>query len=604
MMQTIRNKQQHERDDINNNCSDRLFEAVVHGLEHYDLRIRRAAAAQAVSLFQMSGVENGIAELLAIVKAQIMRVREAMVDALANQLEKGSEQLIFLVTERLDDEDAGIRIAAIRNMSRIVAHMNCACGVREVSRRLENPRAEIRADAVKALLEIITVGHIRPIQAVMSRLEHSDANVRKIAVEALPQIAGLDSEFTIAATCALLDHSYPYVREAAVECLDIVVTKGNELAIKTVAPFLDHEDKEIRDLAVIALTKVSYINDICAATEVLQRIEAKEEHIVITAIGALPYVLEKDDQTAVAWVIECLADVSQDVREAAHEVLTQVASIGNLAAITGIGGYFGHKSKKVQKLAAVCIFEVTYVGSEAAISSVCVHLSRSDDEVRHRVVENLQRIAGKGNPHAFQEVAIHLESKDKRVLISALQALVEICEVGDEKAIAEVGKFLEHTSPDVRTQAGHCFEILTPKDSQQALEILLPRFAYKNLKVVVTALDALGRISTRGNQQAWEIANRFLSPPHDKGLVRKAAVIAMGRVAVINNDENSELVLISRLGDLDPEVKETAQEWLDIYRGKKQPPSTLPGGKKPTFRGTVSAAMASRRMSSALGRSG
>jgi len=218
------------------------------------------------------------------------------------------------------------------------------------------------------------------------------------------------------------------------------------------------------------------------------------------------------------------------------------------------------------------------------------------------IVTSLEKIAGKGNPHAFQEVVIHMENKDKRVLASAVEAMVEVSVFGDPNAVAAAGGFLSHVSPEVRKAAGDAFELLTPKFSEQALELLQPLFNKKNVKIVISALDALGRVAGRGNQAAWDIANRFLSPPHDKPGVRKAAVIAMGRICEICKDERTEQVLVSRLGDLDPEVKETAAEWLDIYRGKKPPPRTM--GRKPTLRGAAAGVIASRRMSSGLLRQG
>eukprot|EP00746_Dinoflagellata_sp_MGD_P164951 gnl/MRDRNA2_/MRDRNA2_93939_c0_seq1.p1 gnl/MRDRNA2_/MRDRNA2_93939_c0~~gnl/MRDRNA2_/MRDRNA2_93939_c0_seq1.p1 ORF type:complete len:1209 (+),score=220.43 gnl/MRDRNA2_/MRDRNA2_93939_c0_seq1:104-3730(+) len=586
---------------LGDSSSDRLFEAVFHGLEHHDPRIRRAAAQQAVSMFQVSGQEACIAELLSIVKRQIFKVRMAMVDALADQLDRGSRRIISLVTERLENEDEGVRMAAIRNMSRIVSRKDDDYAVQEVCRRLENRRSEVRLDAVKALLEICTTGCERTVQAVMHRLEHKKEDIRKTATEALPLIAGIDNETTITAVCALVEHYEVFVRHTALDCLELVSTKGNQFAIKRVAQFLDHDDADIRNLGIVALTKVCEIGDVCAATEVLQRLDIKEEHIVITALHALPSVLAKDDPTAVAWVVECLGDANEEVRLAANAVLPQVASRGNVAAIAGIGGYFGHKSTRVRKLAASALFQVADFGSETAISAICVHLGHGDQEVRNLVISNLHKIAGKGNPHAFQEVTVHCENRDKRIVSSAMIALVEVSDVGDPNAVATVGGFLSHGSPDVRKAACDTFEVLTPKFSEQALELLRPLFDLKNMKVVVTALDALGRVAGRGNSAAWQIANRFLSPPHDKSTVRKAAVIAMGRICIINDDEETEKVFVGRLGDLDPEVKDTAAEWLDIYRGKKPPPSM---GKKMTFRGAAAGIMATRKMSSSLTRLG
>lgn len=180
---------------------------------------------------------------------------------------------------------------------------------------------------------------------------------------------------------------------------------------------------------------------------------------------------------------------------------------------------------------------------------------------------------------------------------------MEISEVGAPNAIAAVGRFLEHSNKDVRKAAGDAFEILTPKGNEQAFQLLQPLFKKKNLKIVVSAIDALGRVSGRGNSPAWEVANRFLTPPHDKPAVRKAAVIAIGRICVLCNDEDTERILVGRLGDLDPDVKETAALWLDVYRGKVNAPPSLPVGKK-SFRGAASSVIASRRLSSTLMRPG
>lgn len=291
-------------------------------------------------------------------KELIAQVRHSTVKYIREQSAKGlggvaahSARVRDAVMELLDDEDAGVREAAVialrqrlQSKMMIDALKDSQKGI-EDAWELEKPmiskihaliddvNGRVRFNAIDSLSSLVKMFHTDSIQAVQTRLRDEEGWVRRHAAEmvnvALFQAQGVKKTLP-KSSLVFITEGYEVLLAAAQQCYDVglqVVGGG---------------DVYLRQTAVKGLTAAAEAE---AEAEMGEELTAVEEGDISDdegsfggggALGAETRQVKATQGDPMGVLKRCLKDTDPDVRDAAAKALLRIAGTGNRKAVEAV----------------------------------------------------------------------------------------------------------------------------------------------------------------------------------------------------------------------------------------------------------------------------
>ena len=184
----------------------------------------------------------------------------------------GDMQVVSVIIDRIDDDDASVRKEVI-NALRIVGRKNDEKSVLDIASYMDSWRDEVRTTAIHCLHSVVRPGFLTAIVEVCARFEAPSHSVKVNALAALPLIAHKGDQAAIVEVVNRLQHPLPPVRSIALQALHLVANKGHRFALAAVGNLMEHPDYEVRRAAAQGVQLLCYPGDLSAIQVVVMRLK-------------------------------------------------------------------------------------------------------------------------------------------------------------------------------------------------------------------------------------------------------------------------------------------------------------------------------------------
>jgi HEAT repeat protein len=446
---------------------------------------------------------------------------EARLQLIAEALAERSDQAFNFLVTSVQDEDAGVRLAAVQALG-----------------EFRRPEAS---------------------QALLHGLVDSELNIRMAVVEALVKIGGAACRDVL--VTALIDPSFE-IRRRAVKSLETLkwhakeaderaawlVARGDfNSAVKegaaAIAPLqvaLNDENYPARRAVAEALGKITH-EDVAAV--LIGALRFPDSTLRIATLEALGNV---GDLAAVDSIKPLLTDTDARVREAAAKALIKLPDIN---ATQDLIHALRDSHISTRKAAAEALGKIK---NDRAAQPISALLQDPAPEVRAAAVEALGAI---GSDIATEGLILAMVDPQLAVRQAAVDALTNIC-------------------PDWEDSEEAARALPELKSSMRSRDFWVRYPAADVLNRIITAQDLvipedIAPLLERHN----ETVETLIGLLHDRDRdVRQAVAEALRRIA----DSRSVQPLVARLEDPDPWVKRSVSRALETFRWKAD------DGKQPT----------------------
>jgi len=242
------------------------------------------------------------------------------------------ESIVLAVQKRLNHQDVEMRCDALRGVFSAFGRAPENV-ISLVSQRLEDQHADVRLAAGQALASLEAVSSTSsstsksvPMREVTARLDHPSINVRHDAVSALVQVARTGDEDAITALCRCFEDPETEVASAAVHALKQFAA-GDTKATEVLIQQLKNTSVEVRLMALDALSQVSKAGDRRAVSALTACLRDSDARVRTASVQTLPKIAATGDKEATSALALCIKDPNVDVRHAVVHALTWVAGV-------------------------------------------------------------------------------------------------------------------------------------------------------------------------------------------------------------------------------------------------------------------------------------
>lgn len=313
------------RDDV------QAIEAIAFALGDEDVAVQ-LAAQYAMAKVADKGDQRTVRATLEQVKSKCEWTRIAALSTLADitadagHATRGAPldlEVDVAVSDRLEDEDWGVRRAAMDTMA-ARAPTNCPTAVAAARRLLEDQMGTVRESAIKAIAALVPKGSSEAVDWIAPRLDDWHESVRRAAVVAIAKIAHKGDQHAIELEKTACDDRSWIVRKAATDSLAKTATFNDLTALRKLARMLEDFDPLPRMAAIYGIAELCGVGHRKAIRLAEARLEHRDPGTRQACVQLLEKIATQDLVDIVRKVEERLDDEDEHVRDSAFYALEAI----------------------------------------------------------------------------------------------------------------------------------------------------------------------------------------------------------------------------------------------------------------------------------------
>eukprot|EP00927_Polykrikos_kofoidii_P034789 TRINITY_DN29433_c0_g2_i1.p1 TRINITY_DN29433_c0_g2~~TRINITY_DN29433_c0_g2_i1.p1 ORF type:complete len:734 (-),score=116.68 TRINITY_DN29433_c0_g2_i1:48-2249(-) len=249
--------------------------------------------------------------------------------------------------------------------------------------------------------------------------------------------------------------------------------------------------------------------------------------------------------------------------------LGEIAEKGDMDVVNAAVQLFEHPEESVRRNAVALLSRVAELADSRVFDVLSASLNHSGAEVREAAIHALEQIARSSEREALELVAPRLKDDNACVRAAAIMATAQLGWCGNIEVIHSILPALKDVDAAVRQAVFQALAKIAPKGQSAVIDALVATIQSKDSAMVRrAAVVALGKVAEKGDRKSFHAVAELLGDKDAK--VRRAAARTMAVLGAKEDPEALEAFLVA-YKDKDSGVRKVVAESFPFLVEKGDP---------------------------------